>query len=61
MANKVRERREELGKTQDWLADKVGISRRYVIKIEKEQVNPSVELAKKIAHWLGRLVEEIFV
>lgn len=61
MANKVKERREQLGKTQDWLAEKVGVSRRYIIKIEKDQVNPSVVLAKRIASSLGRFVEEIFV
>ena len=61
MPNKVKERREQLGKTQGWLAEKVGISTRYVIKIEKDQVNPSVVLAKKIATSLGRFVEEIFV
>jgi len=61
MPNKVKERRLKLGKSQEWLAEQAGISRRYVIKIENNEVNPSVTLAKKIASSLGRLVEELFI
>lgn len=60
MANRVKERRQELGKTQDWLADKAGVSRQTIFDIEHERYKPRAEVALKISGALGRLCEELF-
>lgn len=60
MPNKVRERRVELGKTQEWLASKVGVTRQTIFDIEHEKTKPRAELALKISKTLGRLCEELF-
>lgn len=60
MPNKVKERREELGKTQEWLALQVGVSRITISEIENEKTSPRATLALKISRSLGRLCEELF-
>lgn len=60
MANRVKERRKELGKTQDWLADMTGVSRQTIYDIENEKTKPRAEVALKISKALGRLCEELF-
>ena len=60
MANRVKERRQELGKTQDWLADRTGVSRQTIYDIENEKTKPRAEVALKISRALGRLCEELF-
>lgn len=49
MKNRVKELRLEQGITQQELADKVSVSSRTIISLEKEKYNPSVLLAYKIA------------
>ena len=60
MANRVKQRRQELGKTQDWLADMTGVSRQTIYDIENEKTKPRAEVALKISRALGRLCEELF-
>lgn len=60
LANKVKERRKELGKTQKWLAEKAGVSRQTIYDIENERFNPGIDIATKISRALGRLCEELF-
>jgi len=60
MPNKVKERRQELGKTQDWLAEMTGVSRQTIYDIESDKTKPRAELALKISRALGRLCEELF-
>jgi len=60
MANRVKERRKELGKTQDWLAEKAGVSRQTIFDIENDKYNPRAKIALKISGALGRLCEELF-
>ena len=60
MPNKVKERREELGKTQEWLAEKAGVSRITISEIENDKTSPRAKLALKISRALGRLCEELF-
>ena len=60
MPNKVKERRQELGKTQDWLALQAGVSRVTISEIENDKTKPRAELALKISRVLGRLCEELF-
>ena len=61
MDNLIRELRNERGMTQQELADRISVSSRTVISLEKGQYNPSVLLAHKIARVFNRSIEEIFV
>ena len=60
MGNKVKERRQEIGKTQEWLAERVGVSRITISEIENDKTKPRAELALRISRELGRLCEELF-
>jgi putative transcriptional regulator len=46
--------------TQQELAEKCGVSRQAIINIEKNNFNPSVELALKMSKVLEKKVEELF-
>ena len=59
MQNRVRELRTAAGLTQQQLADLVRVSARTIISIEKEQYNPSLMLAYRIARVFGVTVEEL--
>ena len=59
MKNKVREFRAAAGLTQQRLADAVHVSVRTIISIEKEQYNPSIMLAYRMAQLFGTTVEEL--
>ncbi|WP_334299162.1 helix-turn-helix transcriptional regulator [Clostridioides difficile] len=41
-------------------ADKIGISRPYLSRIENGKVNPSLEIAHKISLETGKTINEIF-
>ncbi len=58
--NTVRQARTAAKLTQDELAVKVTATRQTIIAIEKGNYIPSVLLALKIAHALGKNVEELF-
>lgn len=58
--NKVRLRRQELGLTQEELAEATQVTRQTIIALEKGGYTPSVELALKIAHKLDSTVEALF-
>jgi len=60
MPNRIKERRQELGKTQDWLASQAGVSRQTIYDIENDKYNPRAKIALKISKALGRLCEELF-
>ena len=49
MKNRVRELRTAAGMTQQQLAEAVHVSARTIISLEKEQYNPSLLLAYRIA------------
>lgn len=59
MKTKVKELRLERGWTQQQLADRVRVSGRTVISIEKEQYSPSLMLAYRMARAFGVTVEEL--
>ncbi|MBT1177898.1 helix-turn-helix transcriptional regulator [Bifidobacterium callimiconis] len=59
MKNKVREYRRAAGMTQQQLADAVFVSARTIISIEKEQYNPSLMLAYRMARVFGTTVEDL--
>lgn len=60
MKNRVRELRQAAGMTQQQLAEQVRVSSRTIISLEKEQYNPSLLLAYRIAQVFGTSVEELY-
>ncbi|MGE7920442.1 helix-turn-helix transcriptional regulator [Viridibacillus sp. NPDC093762] len=61
MKNRVKELRTEYGITQQELSDKVSVSSRTIISLEKQKYNPSVLLAYKIASVFNLSIEETFI
>ena len=59
MKNRVREYRTAAKMTQQDLADRVHVSSRTTISIEKGQYNPSLMLAYRMAQVFGVSVEEL--
>ncbi len=59
MKTKVRELRTAAGLTQQQLADRVRVSARTIISIEKEQYSPSLMLAYRLSEVFGVTVEEL--
>lgn len=59
MKTKVREYRTAAKLTQQQLAERVHVSSRTIISIEKEQYSPSLMLAYRIAEVFGVSVEEL--
>ena len=55
----IRDRRLELGLTQQQLADLVHVSARTIISIEKEQYKPSLMLAYRIAQIFHTTIEDL--
>lgn len=59
MKTKVKELRIKAKMTQQQLADLVYVSSRTIISIEKEQYNPSLMLAYRMAQIFGVTVEDL--
>lgn len=53
--------RQQAGLTQEQLAEKVGVRRETIMRLEKAQYNPSLKLAVDISRAVGIPIEEIFV
>ena len=47
--------------TQEELAQEIGVTRQTIIAIEKEDYNPSLELAFKIALYFEVSIEDVFI
>ena len=60
LANRLKDRRGELGLTQAELAEKVGVTRKTVNTVENGVLTPSATLAIKLARELGLSVEQLF-
>jgi putative transcriptional regulator len=60
LANRIKERRAELGLTQAELAERVGVTRKTVNTIENLVFTPSATLAIKLAVALALSVEQLF-
>ena len=60
LANRLKERRAELGLTQAELAERVGVTRKTVNTVENGVFTPSVTLAIKLAKALDVSVEQLF-
>ena len=59
MKTLLREYRLRAGLTQQQLAERVHVSARTIISIEKEQYSPSLMLAYRLAEVFGTTVEEL--
>lgn len=60
LKTKLKEYRAKLDMKQGDLAEKVGVRRETIIRLEKGQYNPSLKLAMDIAKVFGVSVEDIF-
>lgn len=60
ITNRVKEKRKEKKLTQENLANKVGVTRRTIISLEKGSYIPSLLLAMNIAEVLNFQIEELF-
>lgn len=49
------------GLTQEQLAEKVGVRRETIMRLEKAQYNPSLKLAIDISRVVKAPIEEIFI
>ena len=60
MKNRVKELRTAAGMTQQQLADRVHVSSRTIISLEKELYNPSLLLAYRSPELFGVTVEDLY-
>lgn len=60
MKNVIRNKRKELGLSQEELAKKCGVSRQTVNAIENDKYDPTLALAFSLAKELGTTVDELF-
>lgn len=59
--NKVREIRKERGFTQEYLANRIAISRKYLSMIEMQNATPSISIAINLGNVLGVSVDKLFI
>jgi putative transcriptional regulator len=60
MKNHIKSGRARKNFTQEDLANLTGVTRQAIINIEKNNYNPSIELALKIAKALDTPIQELF-
>lgn len=61
MENIIRDRRKELGLSQEELAKKCGVSRQTVNAIENNKYDPTLSLAFHLAEALQLTVDQLFI
>lgn len=61
MQNIIRERRKEIGLSQEELARKCGVSRQTVNAIENNKYDPTLMLAFNLAKELNTTVDKLFI
>lgn len=61
MKNHIKPLRKAQGYRQEDLAEALGVSRQTIIAIENDKYDPSLELAMRLAHYLGTTVEALFI
>jgi putative transcriptional regulator len=61
MKNRIKELRQELGLTQEELADRVGVRRETIVFLEQGKYNPSLLLAHNVAKALNAPIDRIFI
>ncbi len=60
MNNRIKERRNKLGITQEELAEKAGVRRETIVFLEQGKYNPSLVLAHNVAKALKTKIDDIF-
>ncbi|MCM3512499.1 MAG: helix-turn-helix transcriptional regulator [Carnobacterium sp.] len=60
MINKVKEKRKEQHLTQEDLANKVGVTRKTILSLEKGSYIPSLLLAMDLASALNIKIDQLF-
>ena len=60
MKNDVRRRRNEMGWSQNELAERIDVTRLTIISIEKERFDPSLPVAFRLASVFGCTIEQLF-
>ena len=58
---KLAQLRRSKGLTQEQLADRLGVRRETIMRLEKAQYNPSLKLAVDISRAVEAPIEEIFL
>ena len=61
MKNRIEAIRKERGIRQEELAKALGVSRQTISSLENGRYNPSIQLAFKLARYLGMTIEEVFI
>lgn len=61
MKNRIKNRRKELGLSQEELAKKCGVSRQTVNAIENNKYDPTLSLAFSLARELQLTVDKLFM
>lgn len=61
LKTRIKELRAAFDIDQATLAEKVGVRRETIGRLENGQYNPSLKLAMDIAKYFGKSVEEIFI
>lgn len=60
MENRVKTVRKQVGRTQQQLADDVGVTRQTIILIEKGTYNPSLQLCIALCVALNQTLNDLF-
>lgn len=60
LKNKIKLFRNNLGLTQEELANRVGVRRETIVFLEQDKYNPSLKLAMEIAKFLKVKVDDLF-
>ena len=61
LETKIKELRAFANLSQEELAEKVGVRRETIVRLEKGAYNPSLKLAIDIARVFNKNVEEVFI
>ena len=61
MKNKIKEIRQNIGLTQEELADLVKVRRETIIFLEQGKYNPSLRLAHDVAEVLKTKMDDLFI
>ena len=58
---RMKEYRERFNMTQEDLAERVGVRRETIVRLEKGKYNPSLKLASDISNEVDAAIEDIFL
>lgn len=61
MKNYIKALRRQKGYRQEDLAAALGVTRQTIIAAENDKYDPTLELAMRLARFLGTSVEELFI